>query len=181
MFYSTFFSTIAFRALAAACVLGLAGCASTPDYVPADDVDDFGHYSTKLGDDRYRIVYTGGRSTGLNTTRDYALMRAAELTLADGYDWFEVVDRETVTIRDHEPETGFGVERAYYVERNCGLLSCSRSVQPWTTTRLRMDIDRSQTKHSHMLEIVMGKGEIPEHGGSYYDADTVAAALFESM
>lgn len=174
MFYSRI-------ALLAVSVLGLAACASTPDYVPADDADDFGHYSTRLDENRYRIVYNGGRSSGLNTTRDYALMRAAELTLADGYDWFEVVDRETVTFRDRAPETGVSVERAYYVERSCGLLGCRQSVRPWTTTRIDMDADRSRTRHSHMLEIVMGKGKIPENGGNYYDAGTVATSLFESM
>lgn len=181
MFYSRFYSRMASRILAAVAVLGLAACASTPEYVPADDADDFGHYSTPLGDDRYRIVYNGGRSTGPNATRDYALMRAAELTLADGYDWFEVVDRETVTIREREPQAGAAVERGYYVERSCGLLGCSQSVRPWTATRIDMEVDRSGTKHSHVLEIVMGKGEIPEDGGNYYDAGTVAAALFESM
>lgn len=179
-----FYSRIASRVLATVSVLTLAACASTPEYVPADDPDDFGHYSTKLDDNRYRIVYNGARSTGLNATRDYALMRAAELTLRDGYDWFEVVDRETVTIteRDGErPAMGFGVERAWYVERNCGLLSCAQSVRPWTTTRLDMDTGRSATHHSHMLEILMGKGEIPEKGGNYYNADSIARSLFDAM
>jgi len=179
-----FSSRIASQVIAAVCVLGLAACASTPDYVAANDPDDFGHYSTRLDDNRYRIVYNGGRTTGLNTTRDYALMRAAELTLADGYDWFEVIDRETVTVTDHDdrgPDMGFGFERTYYVERSCGLLSCSQSVRPWTTTRLDVDSGRSVTRHSHMLEIVMGKGEIPEKGGNYYNAAPLAESLFESM
>lgn len=179
-----FNSRTASRVVAAVCLLGLGACASTPGYVPADDPDDFGHYSTRLDDNRYRIVYNGGRSTGLNTTRDYALMRAAELTLADGYDWFEVVDRETVTVTDHGnrgPEMGFGVERTYYVERSCGLLGCSQSVRPWTTTRLDMDGGRSVTRHSHMLEILMGKGEIPQKGGNFYNAESLAESLFESM
>lgn len=165
------------------CVLGLAACASTPGYVEADDPDDFGHYSTRLDDNRYRIVYNGGRSTGLNATRDYALMRAAELTLREGYDWFEVVDRETValTVRgDRGPEMDFGVERAYYVERSCGLLSCSQSVRPWTTMRLDMDSSRPVTRHSHMLEIVMGKGEIPDKSGNYYNAASLVESLLES-
>lgn len=179
-----FYSGIASRVVAAVTVLGLAACASTPEYVPADDPDDFGHYSTKLDDNRYRIVYNGGHSTGLNTTRDYALMRAAELTLRDGYDWFEVVDRETVTMTERggqRPETGFGVERTWYVERSCGLLSCRQSVRPWTATRLDLDSARSGSRHSHMLEILMGKGEIPAKGGNYYNADTIARSLFDSM
>jgi hypothetical protein len=164
-----------------ACVLGLAACGSTPGYMAADGPDDLGHYSTRLDDDRYRIVYNGGRSTGLNTSRDYALLRAAELTLRDGYDWFEVIDRETVTVTDHGhgPETGFGIEQTYYVERSCGLLSCSQSVRPSTTTRLDVDSSRPVTKHSHMLEIVMGKGKIPETGGNYYDAASLAESLSE--
>jgi hypothetical protein len=165
-------------------VLGLAACASTPDYVEADDPDDFGHYSTRLDDDRYRIVYNGRRSTGVNASRDYALMRAAELTLQDGYDWFEVIDRETVMVTDYGdrgPEMGFGIENSYYVQRNCGVLGCSQSVRPSTTTRLDVDSSRPVTRHSHMLEIVMGKGEIPEKGGNYYDAASLAESLFELM
>ena len=179
-----FTSRIAYRLVASISVLGLAACASTPGYVPADDPEDVGHYSTRLGDDRYRIVYNGGRTTGLNTTRNYALMRAAELTLADGYDWFEIVDRETVTITDQGnrgSQAGFAVEQTYYVERNCGLLGCSRSARPWTTTRVGLDSGRSVTKHSHMLEIVMGKGEIPGESGNYYNAASLASSLFESM
>ena len=175
---------IAYRAAVSFFVLGLAACASTPGYVPANDPDDFGHYSTRLDANRYRVIYNGGRTTGLNTTRDYALMRAAELTLADGYDWFEVVDRETVTVTDQGnggPQMGFGVEQTYYVERSCGLLSCSQSVRPWTTTRVDLDSGRSVTRHSHMLEIVMGKGEIPEKGGNYYNAASLAKSLFGSM
>lgn len=177
-------SRIASRVIVTTCVLGLAACASTPRYVPADHPDDFGHYSTRLDDNRYRIVYNGGRTTGLNSTRDYALMRAAELTLAEDYDWFEVIDRETVTVTDHGdhgPEMGFGVERTYYVERSCGLLGCSQSVRPWTTTRLDVDSGRTVTRHSHMLEILMGKGEIPKKGGNYYNAASLAESLFESM
>lgn len=176
MFYSRFACFAV-----AAWVLGLTACASTPDYVPADDPDDFGHYSTRLDDNRYRIVYNGGRATGLNRTRDYAMMRAAELTLRDGYAWFEVVHRETVTTRERAPAAEFGVERAWYVERSCGLLACSHSAHPWTTTRVGMNNGDSRTSYSHMLEIVMGKGEKPGDGGNYYDADTLARSLFAAM
>lgn len=77
------------------------------------------------------------------------------------------------------PGRGVSVERAYYVDRSCGLLGCSHSVRPWTATRVEMDTGRSDTRYCHMLEIVMGKGEIPEKGGNYYDAETVARYLSE--
>ena len=39
----------------------------------------------------------------------------------------------------------------------------------------------AQLALSHMLEILMGKGEIPKKGGNYYNAASLAESLFESM
>ena len=36
-------------------VFGLGACASSGQYVAAEDADDVGHYSTKLADNRYRV------------------------------------------------------------------------------------------------------------------------------
>jgi hypothetical protein len=46
---------------------------------------------------------------------------------------------------------------------------------------MEMDTGRSRTKYSHVLEIVMGKGEIPADGGNYYEAASVASSLVASM
>jgi hypothetical protein len=164
-----------------AIVLGLGGCASTPKYAPADSADDYGHYSSKLEENRYRIVYNGRPSTGPTTTRDYALLHAAELTLREGYDWFEIVDREMATSHTREPSAGFAYERPYYVEHSCGLLACTRSVHPMTGGRMQVDSGRSQTKYSYVLEIVVGKGEMPEKGGNYYEAAPIASSLIASL
>jgi hypothetical protein len=45
-----------------------------------------------------------------------------------------------------------------------------------------MDFDagRPQTSHSHSLEILMGKGEMPEDG-NYYDAQSVVKAIYQTM
>ncbi|MDZ7643310.1 MAG: hypothetical protein U5K76_03145 [Woeseiaceae bacterium] len=169
------------RFAAIAIALNLGACASTPDYVPANDADDYGHYSTPLGDNRYRIVYNGKHSTGLNTTRDYALLHAAELTLQEGNDWFQVVDRESSTIHRSNPSTNLHDERAYHVERSCGLLGCTRSVRPATYASVGYHHRSPESKHNHALEIVMGKGEMPSGDGNYYDASDVAQALWASM
>jgi hypothetical protein len=163
---------------------GIGACASAPEYAPAANADDYGHYSSKLEENRYRIVFNGRPSAGPNTTRDYALLHAAELTLREGYDWFEIVDRETTTTtHGRQPASAVSYERTYYVEHSCGLLSCTRSVRPWTSAGARMDFDsgRSRTTYSHVLEIVMGKGKIPEEGGRYYEAAPVATSLVASM
>jgi hypothetical protein len=162
--------------------LGLGACASGPKYVKADHENDYGHYTTQLAENRYRIVFNGGQSTSLNMTRDYALLRAAELTLQAGYDWFQVVDRETNTDRrNNEPQMAFGYERAYYTERSCGLLACSKSVYPRDYRYMKISNERARSVHSHSLEIVTGSGAMPADGGNYYDASSVAKSLWASM
>jgi hypothetical protein len=163
--------------------LGLGACASSPRYVPADDAGAYGHYNTQLEENRYRIVFNGRQSTGLNTTRDFALLRAAELTLQQGYDWFQVVDRETFSTnqRDVEPTMAFAYERAYYNDIDCGLLACTRSVRPRNYGYMELGNGRAQTTHSHALEIVMGSGKMPTDGGNYYDASAVAKSIWDSM
>lgn len=165
-----------FRIVIIAVFLALGACASSPNYVAADGANDYGHHSRKIADNRYRVNFNGNRRVSYEDTRDYALLRAAELTLAEGNDWFQVVDREAQTTETKEPEAQFGFERAYYVERNCGLVSCSRSVRPATYARMEFDTRRPETKHVYSLEIVMGKGDMPEDG-HYYDASSVVKAL----
>jgi len=158
----------------------LGACAAAPDYVPADDASDYGHYSTRLGEDRYRVVFNGKRSTSLETTRNYAMLRAAELTLAEGNDWFQVVDRETTSLQSSDPAAAFRYERANFVERNCGVLSCTQSVRPAYSAGVGIDNRSPETRYSHALEIVMGKGPMPA-GGACYDADELTHSLWASM
>jgi len=175
-------STIArFCVVLAALTLG--ACASSPQYVAADDASDFGHYSTKLADNRYRVVYNGNDRIDLNKTKDYALLRAAELTLQEGYSWFEVVDRATTTTETKldKPHAGVSYEQSYEVQRNCGLLGCTETVRPRTSTGVHVDTRSPESKHSYALEVLMGNGEMPEKGGNYYDASSVASSIWERM
>lgn len=178
------FNSAAYARTAMALIaLTFSACASSPQYVAAEDASDYGHYSTQLADNRYRVTFNGNDRTDLNTTKDYALLRAAELTLQEGYTWFEVVDRSTVTQESNrdEPHSGITYERRMEVERNCGLLGCSERVRPSTTTGVHVGTGRTETSHSYMLEVLMGNGEIPEKGGNYYDASSVAKSLWENM
>lgn len=170
------------RLVTIAVFLTLGACASSPRYVAADDPTDYGHYSRQISEDRYRVNFNGNSRTGFQDTRDYTLLRAAELTLAKGHDWFQVVDRETATTesRDTDPQFGFGYQRATYVEQNCGLISCTRSERPYRSSYVGIDNHprRTETRHSHSLEIVMGTGKMPE-GGHYYNAADVVGAMID--
>ena len=172
------------RIVLLAALLTLGACASSPRYVAADSASDYGHYARKISENRYRVNYNGGRTTDLHDTRDFALLRAAEMTLSEGYEWFQVVDRETATTlsREPRPAVGFGYERAYHTERSCGLLGCTRHTRPATYTSWTIDshAHHPDTRHSHSLEIVMGKGKMPENG-HYYDAKQVTKAIYENI
>lgn len=168
------------RIVIVSALLTLGACASTPDYVAADGAYDYGHSSRKISENRYRVNFNGKRHADLQDTRDFALLRAAELTLAEGYDWFQIIDRESATTETREPRAGFGYQRAYYTERSCGLMGCTQRTRPSTFSHMEFDSRRPETSHSHSLEIVMGKGEMPEDG-NYYDARSVQNAIYKSM
>ncbi|NNL56375.1 MAG: hypothetical protein HKO71_01365 [Pseudomonadales bacterium] len=149
----------------------LAACASTTPYKPANN-GTYGYRDTALGDGHHRIIFTQ-RSTDVAAAMDYALLRAAELALLEGHEWFVVSDRQTIVDRQREPVASIGVSRQPSVERHCGLLGC--------TTRTRPDtgIGAGAAAHSHaqrsevqaILEVRLGSGELPEAANSYRAAD----------
>lgn len=75
----------------------LGGCAtsSTP-YQPASPSNRVsgGFSEVRLGADRYRVKFTGNTLTSRDKVEGYLLYRAAELTLQQGYQWFEIIERE---------------------------------------------------------------------------------------
>ena len=85
--------------------LTLAACASQPAYRAAEN-GGYGYSETKLTDTQYR-VYFKGKGSDKTKAMDYAMLRAAEVTLNEGYDWFVVANRETMVDREKvsvEPE-----------------------------------------------------------------------------
>ncbi|AKE52552.1 CC0125/CC1285 family lipoprotein [Kangiella geojedonensis] len=170
------------KALYLVCIsacLVLAGCASTTAYAPAESAEDYGYYSTKLGEDRYRISFNGNTSTSQNTVKDYALLRAAELTLQEGGTWFQVVDRGSDKKTRHTPRTE--VRRTDVIERDCGLLGCETRRRPAYITTIGVESGTERSKYSSSLEILIGSGEMPSDDGRYYDAKDIASTLRSAM
>ena len=70
----------------------LVGCASTPtSYGPAA-AGGLGYGSQKIQNDRFRVSFTGKTPEEAQTL---VLLRAAELTLDNGYDHFKVIGSDT--------------------------------------------------------------------------------------
>lgn len=76
---------------------GLAACTTATPYQPdlrGSQVSG-GFSETRLTNDRFRVQFRGNTLTNRDTVERYLLYRAAELTIDQGYDWFEIDDRRT--------------------------------------------------------------------------------------
>jgi hypothetical protein len=148
-----------------ACAFSLAICACATvgpvAYGPADK-DGFGYEETRIEQDRYRIIYRGSGGMPPELVEDYALRRAAELTVQEGYDWFRVAGRDMAGEQRGGVSLGAGVGGSSYGRRtgvgvgvggNLGTVGA----KDYFTAR---------------LEILMGSGDVPDDPG-VFDARSV--------
>jgi hypothetical protein len=151
----------------AALSAALAACATTPTvFAPAAGPQAVGFSELKIEPGRYRVTFRGGRGAPMAQVSDYALLRAADLTIADGYDWFRVVDRIVMeSAGAGGPQVSFGAAGGSGGHRsNVGL-------GVGTTFNLDGGPALSQT-----LEILMGRGAKPADG-EVYDARQVRQTI----
>jgi hypothetical protein len=154
----------------------ITGCASQPDYRQAQG-SGFGYKETKLSDTQYRIHFKA-RGSDKVKAMDYAMLRAAEVTLNNGYDWFVVTHRETLVDDQRQelsPQIGFSQRYAHVTE--CGLISCRTRTYP--STQLSTGIFIGGTERSEVesvLSIELGRGTRPANTDSF-DAGTLKANL----
>lgn len=150
----------------AAAALTLAACATPTTYAPrAGPRTAVGFSDQRIETGRYRVTFTGGPGAPMAQVADYALLRAAEVSLRDGYDWFRVVER-----RDRRIGGGYG-NRGPRVNLGLG------SGGGWRSG-VRVGVDASfdlsgGPAHSRTLEIMAGKGERPKDHDVYDARDIV--------
>jgi hypothetical protein len=85
-------------ALLAGSVLGLSACETATPYQPLNAKNtqsSGGYFDHQIEANRWQVGFKGNALTSRETVERYLLYRAAELTLAQGFDWFEAVDRHT--------------------------------------------------------------------------------------
>lgn len=155
----------------AALAAGLAACATAVGtaYGPADS-KGYGYADTRVEENRFRVTFAGDGATPPEAVEDMALLRAAELAQANGFEWFRVTARSLNAEEKGGVGVGAGVGSGSYGRRggvgvgvggNLGTVGA----KPFYTAR---------------LEVLMGRGEPPE-GGDVYDAqgviDTVRARI----
>ncbi len=155
-------------------LLALTACTSQPIYSPATRADGPGYSETKLTDTRYRVSFVGQASTSSNKVKNLALLRAAELTLLNEYEWFQIVDRETIgRSRNTEPRISIGVATG------CHPFGCRVIGSRWYTG-VRLDSERYVDRYQTSMEIILGKGE-PDDPTKVYDARELENNLRRSL
>jgi hypothetical protein len=154
-----------------------AGCATQTAYQPAAERGAYGYTDTQLTERRHRIAFTGNSLTDKETVQDYMLLRAAEVTLENGYDWFRPVTRETERKSRDGGGSSIGMSHGHpHVYRRCGLLSCD-SVTTYDT-RISGSVSSGGTRDSYAssIEILMGKDPMPDDTETY-NAEELASNL----
>ncbi|MET0293388.1 MAG: hypothetical protein ABW042_00100 [Phenylobacterium sp.] len=149
--------------VAALAALSLAACATAPTvYQPAAGPSAVGYSELRIEPGRYRIIFRGGRGAPAEQVADYALLRAADLTLAEGYDWFLVSDRFV-------QQEGYGSGSSVSVGAGGSNWGHHSGVGLGVGTSFDLS---GGPAFSQTLEVVMGRGA-PPSTGDVYDAREV--------
>ena len=92
-----------------AAALALTACVTATPYQPLRGSSG-GFTEQRIEQNRYRVAFIGNDYTSRQRVENYLLFRAAELTVANGYDGFTIVHRDTdrnVDIRSYGSRGGF--------------------------------------------------------------------------
>lgn len=156
----------------------LVACASSGTaYTLASEPGDYGYSERKLTETRYRVSFTGNSRTPVDLVQDYALLRAAELTVQKNYDWFEVADRATTPqVAPDAVDTEVVVTSGGPTHTKCGLLGCSTTRYSPAYSIETIDFPNRRQRYTASIEVVMGVGVSTDPTSGYN-----ARELIESL
>ena len=142
--------------------LGLSACASLAPYGAQTGPNGQGYAEQRIESNRFRVTYNGVGAPG--PVADYALLRAAELTTAQGYDWFEVTQRWT----DGRLDSAGGLRPSVSV--GAGSSSYGGRYGSYRSSGVGVGVGLNfsgPSPTSTSLEVVMGNGETPDRPTAY--------------
>lgn len=172
----------------AALGVGVAGCETATPFQPAPpgpEQTGYGYSDYKIDANHWRVAFAGNSLTSRETVEKYLLFRAAQLTVEQGYDWFEAADRHT------ERNTSYYGSDPFYAAYGWGWSPMWGVGGPWgwdtwgpwmgggpfwddTFNIQQVNRYRAST------EIMMGKGP-PPRGERVFNAREVVANLGPSI
>ena len=151
----------------AASALALTACASLAPYGPQAGPNGQGYAEQRIESNRFRVTYRGVGAPG--PVADMALLRAADLTVQTGFDWFEVTQRWT----DGRRDSAGGVRPS--VSIGAGSSRYGRYSSSGVGVGVGLNLSGPQPT-STALEVVMGNGPRPDRPEAY-DARDVQMTL----
>lgn len=146
--------------------LALSACATQPTrFQPVSGPSAVGFSEMRIEPGRYRVTFQGGPGAPAAQVQDYALLRAADLTVANGYDWFRVTERTTRQNGYSGSSLSVGV----------GGMSFGRHSATGVGVGTGIPLGGGPALVA-TLEVLMGKGPKPADG-DVYDAKGVQRAI----
>lgn len=160
-----------FRRLFPLVVIALLGaCASAPIYAPAASPAAAGYSERQIESSRYFVTYRAAGQADVEVLQDFALLRAAELTLQNGRDWFWL-DRRTLDEEggpQNGPSIGIGIGSGSYGRRS--------GVNVGVGINIPIGAPADAKARAATAEIRFGEGVRPDDANAY-DAHALVANL----
>ena len=157
---------------------GLAACATPTPFEPAKGTG-YGFADQKIEQNRFRISFRGNSLTTKEQVESALLLRAAQVTLEQGYDHFIVVSDDTETER-RTRVTNLGPRYGFYPYYGFGAFPYYTWGYPWGPGFGDIDVRESQ-RYSAIAYIVLGYGAKPQGNVSAYDARQVQRNLTSAV
>jgi hypothetical protein len=175
-------STLKTLALTAFAAISLSACVTATPYQPmaAGTAQSGGYSETKVEQDRYRITFTGNSLTSRDVVENYLLHRAAELTLAQGKDWFMMAERglaksvEKIILPD--PMIQSRMWHPTVIVSRGVVVGYAYPFMDDMAWRMRAQ-EQTLEKYEAYSEIVLGTGQKPVNDPKAFDAKQVIENL----
>lgn len=152
-----------------ACLVLISGCATATPYKPAEN-GKHGYRDAQIEDGKYRVSFLGNALTSKETVEIYLLYRAADITLANGFEHFQLVNYST------QAKTDYGVMgpamSGIYPHSGVGFPYYAYGY-PWAgSTHITSRTKYEAVAYVHMLDASEAKGR-----ENVYSAKEVKASL----
>lgn len=156
------------RTLALAAVALISACASTPTYTPAARQGGAGYSEQRIEANRYTVTYRASGSANAQLLQDYALLRAADIAIANGSEWFWV-DRRSVddgNSRNGGSSVGIGVGGGSWGRSSGGSVGVGINIP--------IGGGGGEQARAATLDIRFGEGPKPDDANAYNARETAA-------
>ena len=152
--------------LVIAAAVAVTACATTPPpYAAASAEGGAGYSDQQIESNRYFVTYRAASSADAGLLRDYALLRAADIAVQRGAEWFWV-DHTTVdtTSARSGPSIGIGIGGASFGGHSATGASVGFNFP--------IGGSNGQQARSATLEVRLGEGPKPDASNAYNARET---------